>query len=202
MKKPVKSIVSLLLVFTLSFAVTGFRSEIGMVVPDFSLRNYDGKIVSTTDFKNAKGFIVTFSCNHCPFAKLYSKRMNALNTKYSALNVPLLVINSMDTLLYKDEDLSYMKLKAQTDSFNFPYLQDASQSVGKLFKAEHTPTAYVIWKENNRWVVKYKGSIDDNGENPQIAKPFISNCVNELLEGKNVSTSKTESFGCRIFYRK
>lgn len=95
-----------------------------------------------------------------------------------------------------------MKLKAQTDSFNFPYLQDASQTVGKLFKAEHTPTAYVIWKENNRWVIKYKGSIDDNGENPQIAKPFISNSVDELLQGKPVSTSKTESFGCRIFYRK
>ena len=150
--------------FTLSFAVSGFRSEIGAIIPDFSLRNSDGQMVSTTHFTKAKGFIVIFSCNHCPFAKLYSKRMNALNNKYSALNVPMIVINSMDTLLYKDEDLSTMKLKAQTDSFNFPYLQDASQMVGKLFKAEHTPTAYVIWKENERWVIKYKGSIDDNGE--------------------------------------
>ena len=164
MKKNAKTLTTVLLFFTLSFAVSGFRSEIGAIIPDFSLRNSDGQMVSTTHFTKAKGFIVIFSCNHCPFAKLYSKRMNALNSKYSAINVPLIVINSMDTLLYKDEDLSTMKLKALTDSFNFPYLQDASQMVGKLFKAEHTPTAYVIWKENERWVIKYKGSIDDNGE--------------------------------------
>ena len=202
MKKIVRNIYAAILLFAIAITATSFKSNIGVIVPDFSLRNVDGKMISTSDYKNAKGFIVIFTCNHCPFAKLYTKRMNDLNKKYNALNVPLIAINSMDTLIYKGESFSNMKLKAEIDSFNFPYLQDALQTVGKNFGAEHTPTAYVIWKENNQWKIKYKGSIDDNGENPQIAKPFIANAVDELLNGKPVTNSETQSFGCAIFYRK
>jgi peroxiredoxin len=202
MKKIVQPPVTLFVLFALILSSSTFRSDIGNVIPDFALRNCNGQTISTKDYKNAKGMIVVFSCNHCPFAKLYSKRLNELNTRYSALNVPLLVINSMDTMVYKDEALSYMKLKAQSDSFNFPYLQDDMQTVGKLFKAQHTPTAFVIWKERDNWILKYKGSIDDNGENPVIAKPLIANAVDELLQSKPVSKPETESFGCRIFYRK
>ncbi len=56
--------------------------------------------------------------------------------------------------------------------------------------------------ENNEWVIKYKGAIDDNGEHPKQAKAFIANAVNELLQYKPVSTPQSQSFGCRIFYRK
>ena len=59
-------------------------------VEDFSLKNVDGKIISLKDYPNAKGFIVVFTCNHCPFAKLYPPRFNALNTQYEKLNVPLI----------------------------------------------------------------------------------------------------------------
>lgn len=179
-----------------------FSFPSGKVVSDFSLRNVNGKTVSTKDYKNAKGFIVIFTCNHCPFAKLYTKRMNDLNRKFSKLNVPLIAINSMDTLVYDDETFALMQQKAKNDKFNFPYLQDASQEVGRQFGAEHTPMAFVIWKENNEWVIKYKGAIDDNGEQPQLAKPYISDAVNELILNEKISIPETESFGCRIFYRK
>ena len=186
----------------IAFALFSFKSSIQKMVLDFSLKNVNDKIVSTSSYKNAKGFIIVFTCNHCPFAKLYSKRLNDLNAKYSKLNVPLLAINSMDSLVYEEETFELMKQKAKKENFNFPYLQDGMQTVGKLFGAEHTPTAYVIWKEKNHWTIKYVGSIDDNGEHPEKATPFISNAVDELLENKNVTESETESFGCRIFYRK
>ncbi len=202
MKKVFRKISTNVMLLAIAILVSSFKSDIGLIIPDFSLPNVDGQMISTTDYKSAKGFIVIFTCNHCPFAKLYSKRMNDLNKKYSALNIPLVAINSMDTLIYAEESFSKMKLKAESDSFNFPYLQDAFQTAGKNFGAEHTPTAYVIWKENNQWKIKYKGSIDDNGENPQIAKPFVANAVDELLNGQPVTNSETESFGCAIFYRK
>ena len=53
-------------------------------VQDFSLMNVDGKMVSLAQYKDAKGFILVFTCNHCPFAKMYPERMNALSKKYSA----------------------------------------------------------------------------------------------------------------------
>jgi peroxiredoxin len=193
--------IALLILFT-AISLTGFIAETDRVITDFSLKNTDGKIFSTVALKDTKGLIVIFTCNHCPFAKLYTKRMNELNKKYKALKVPLIAINSMDTLVYDDETFDLMKKKAHNERFNFPYLQDATQDVGKQFKAEHTPMAYVIWKENNNWIVKYRGTIDDNGEQPSKATPFIANAVDALLLNQKVAVPETETFGCRIFYRK
>ena len=93
--------------------IFGFLLTIGgpsKTIQDFSLKNVDNKTISTKAFPDAKGFIVVFICNECPFAKLYSKRLNELSTKYTSLNVPLLAINSMDTLVYEDESFKDMQL--------------------------------------------------------------------------------------------
>jgi peroxiredoxin len=202
MKKGIQKMVLIVAAFSILLATTSFTPNKKSIIEDFSLKNVNGLFVSTKDFKKAKGFIVIFTCNHCPFAKLYGARLNALNAKYKKLKVPLLAINSMDSLVYEDESFDKMRQKAQIEQFNFPYLQDASQIVGKNFGAEHTPAAYVIWKEQRQWIVKYAGAIDDNGENPTLATPYIAQAVDELLKNKPVSNPTTPSFGCRIFYRK
>lgn len=171
------------------------------VISDFKLRNVDNQFLKLSDYSDAKGFVVVFTCNHCPFAKLYPQRLNAMNEKYKVLGVPLIAINSMDTLVYEDENFERMQEKAKKEQLNFPYLYDPAQLVGKQFGAEHTPQAFVIWKEKGQWLVKYSGAIDDNGEHPELAKSFVNEAVEELLQGKTVSTPKTQSFGCRIFYR-
>lgn len=184
--------------------IFGFLLNMGdpsKTIQDFSLKNVDNKTISTKAFPDAKGFIVVFICNECPFAKLYSKRLNELSTKYKALDVPLLAINSMDTLLYEDESFKDMQLKAKDDKFKFPYLHDVDQLVAKNFNAEHTPSAFILWKEQNRWVIKYKGAIDDNGQKPSIATPYVANNVDALLKNLPVILNETLSFGCRIFYR-
>ena len=172
------------------------------VVHNFSLKNVDGKIVSLSDYPEAKGFIIVFTCNHCPFAKLYSQRFNDLNAKYRSLGVPLIAVNSMDTLVYEEESFELMREKSDRDHFNFPYLLDAAQSVGKDFGASYTPQAFVIWKENNEWVIRYNGAMDDNGEHPELAKSFVDATLQELLQGKPVSVTEAKSIGCRIHYRK
>jgi peroxiredoxin len=196
-----------LVVFVLfSFGFKGDQykqtKHVGKVIPEFSLLNTDNKFVSLSNYPNAKGFIIVFTCNHCPFAKLYPERLNALNLKYTKLDVPLLAINSMDTAVYVDESFELMREKAMRENLNFPYLYDASQAVGKLFSADHTPHAFIIWKVNNQWVIKYSGAIDDNGEHPEIASSFIEPALNDLLANKEVSKPETASFGCRIYYRK
>jgi peroxiredoxin len=174
----------------------------GNTVNDFSLLNTDNRYVSLSDYSGAKGFIVVFTCNHCPFAKLYTQRLNDLNSKYKTLGVPLLAINPMDTLAYQEESFALMQNKAANENFNFPYLQDGEQSAGKNFGAAHTPQAFVLWKENDKWIIKYSGAIDDNGQNPEKAVSFVSAALDELLESKPVSIPQTQSFGCKIYYRK
>lgn len=176
-------------------------SGVEKTVNDFSIKSTESKLMSLSDYPNAKGFIIIFTCNHCPFAQLYYDRLNALYKKYSKLNIPLIAINSMDTLLYEDESIHFMKEKAKKNKLNFLYLQDADQSVAENFGATHTPQAFLIWKENNLWKIKYKGAIDDNGEHPEKATSFISKAIEELLAGKQVSHPEMNSIGCKIMYR-
>ena len=61
-------------------------------------------------------------------------------------------------------------------------MYDNAQSVARNYKAERTPQAFVIWKENNIWVVKYNGAIDDNGTHPKlVTENYVANAVDELL---------------------
>ena len=169
---------------------------------DFRLKNIDGTTVSLSNREDAKGYIIIFTCNHCPFARLYTQRINALQARYSALQVPVIAINSMDTLVYADESFEKMREKAKKESYGFYYLQDGTQETARQFDARYTPTAFVVWKEQNVWKIKYRGAIDDNGENPQKAHSFVAQAVDELLSGKAVSRPLTEAFGCAIMLRK
>ncbi|MFZ4544299.1 MAG: thioredoxin family protein [Saprospiraceae bacterium] len=186
--------------FTLSAQIS--PTKIGNIISDFELSDTENKVVSLKNYSDAKGLIVVFTCNHCPFAKLYTERFNDLNTKYKAQDVPLIAINSMDTLVYEEESFALMQKKARKEHFNFPYLYDFDQTAGKIFSADKTPHAFVVWKENNMWVIRYSGAIDDNGEEPEKATSFLANAVDDLLKNKPVAVPETESFGCKIFYRK
>lgn len=172
-------------------------------VADFKLKNAaTNKWISLSDYKNAKGFIIIFTCNKCPMAKLYSQRLNNINDKYIKKGVPLIAINSMDTLAYAEESFRKMQNKIKNDQLNYPYLQDKKQIVGKNYKASVTPQAFVIWKKNNKYIIKYEGAIDDNaGDYQKVKNHFLTNAVDDLLEGKEVTVKKSEPFGCRLFYR-
>jgi peroxiredoxin len=179
------------------------RSRIGNVVSDFSLPCVSGKNSSLSDYPDAKGFIIVFTCNHCPFAKLYPARLNALSTKYQSLHVPLLAISSTDTTLYEEDSFDRMKAKASAEHFTFPYLFDGDQQVARQFYAQKTPHAFVLWKEKGQWVVKYDGAIDDNGAEPtKVKASYVALAVDALLNGKSVAVKETKSIGCQIHFKK
>ena len=177
-------------------------SRTGTVVNDFTLKNVNGKNVSLRDYPDAKGFIIVFTCNHCPFAKLYPPRMNELNKKYKRLGIPVIAISSTDTLNYDEDTYAKMVAKAKKEKFNFPYLCDGAQTVARNFSAQKTPHAYVIWKEGGNWVVKYNGAIDDNGADPaKVQHHYVQDAVEAQLEGQPVPVTETKSVGCGIRLR-
>lgn len=193
----------LLVIFALILCSATFIDK-SNIVSNFKLKSATtNKWVSLSDYKEAKGFIVIFTCNKCPMAKFYSQRLNQMDAKYKKMGVPLLAVNSMDTLAYADESFKLMQKKIKKEQLTFPYLQDKKQNVAKEFKATHTPQAFVIWKsKTGKFVIKYQGAIDDNAGEPDKAKHhFLIDAVEELLQNKEVTTSKSESFGCRIFFR-
>jgi alkyl hydroperoxide reductase subunit AhpC len=187
----------------LSLLVTNMgRAQSLKRINEFSLMSTTGKQFSFNDFPNAKGFIVVFTSNNCPFAKLYPQRLIALENKYSKLNVELIAIRSTDTTIMLNDCVEKMQQLTTQEEFNFPYLADNTQEVAQNFGAQKTPHAFVIWKENDEWVIKYSGAIDDNGAEPtKVKHAYIEEAVDELLDNKEVTIKSTKSVGCAIHFR-
>ena len=201
MSKMIARISLLLVLAVILLPVSSFCQS--KVVGDFKLRNVDGRSVSLKDYPDAKGFIVVFTCNHCPFAKLYPPRLNELNARYTAKGVYLIAISSTDTVVYEGDSYAKMVVKARDEHFNFPYLMDDMQVVARNFGAQKTPHAYVIWKEHGNYVVRYNGAIDDNGAEPeQVKRRYVAQAVDDLLAGRQVAIPETKSIGCQINIRK
>ena len=193
-----------LFVIAFTFALSGFTFiERDKNISNFKLKSATtNKWVSLSDYKDAKGFIVIFTCNKCPMAKFYSQRLNQMNEKYKKMGVPLVALNSMDTLAYAEESFRRMQQKVKKEQLNFPYLQDKKQTIAKEFKALNTPQAFVIWKVKGKFIIKYEGAIDDNaGEIEKVKNHYLTDAVDQLLQGNEVKVPKSESFGCKIFYR-
>src|SRR5678815_1076228 len=89
------------LVILTSASTTGYK--VGDTVKDFQLKNIDGKMVSLADYKNTKGFIVIFTCNHCPYAKAYEQRVIALDKMFSSKGYPVIAINPNDPNTVPDD---------------------------------------------------------------------------------------------------
>ena len=175
---------------------------IGGSVAEFKLQNAKGGTVSLSDYKDKKGVIVVFTCNHCPFAKAYEERIIALDKKYAALNFPIVAINSNDASDYEDESMENMKKRATEKGYTFPYLQDATQAVAKAFGATRTPQVFVLRNENAKFTVQYIGTIDDNYQDPAgVTKRYVEDAVNNILAGKPVVVTQTKAVGCAIGWK-
>ena len=175
----------------------------GDMATDFKLKNVDGKMVSLADYKKAKGFIVIFTCNHCPFAKAYEERIVALDKKYAPKGYPVIAINPNDPALYAEDSYDNMKVRAKEKGFTFPYLFDEGQTIFPQYGATKTPHVFILQKEGAKNMVRYIGAIDNNYANPaDVTEKFAEKALDELLAGKPVSQPTTVAIGCGIKVKK
>ncbi|MBN2213958.1 MAG: thioredoxin family protein [Bacteroidales bacterium] len=173
--------------------------HVGEKAEDFRLKNVDGNMVSLSDYKDAKGFVVVFTCNHCPYAKAYQDRLIDIDLKYKQLGYPVIAINSNDERIVPEDSYSEMVKRSKEKSFTFPYLHDKDQTVVSSYGAERTPHIYLLNKEGNNLVVKYIGAIDDNYKDPDaVSQKYLVNAIEALLNGKNPDPSYTKAIGCTI----
>ena len=177
--------------------------QVGDAVADFKLKNVDGKMVALSDYQNAKGFIVVFTCNHCPFAKAYEERIMDLDKKYSGKGYPVVAISPNDKDIVPEDSFEEMQSRAKDKKYSFVYLYDETQKVAKAFGATRTPHIYLLNKEKKGYVVKYIGAIDDNTDDPSAVKTrYVENAMGEIMDGKAVSQNFTKAIGCTIKWKK
>ncbi len=183
------------LVLTMS-ATTPKGYTLGDIAKDFSLKSVNGDIVSLSDYKDAKGVIVIFTCNHCPFAQLYEQRIIQLHKKFAPLGFPVVAINPNSPLMVAEDSFEKMQELAKSKHYPFAYLFDEEQTVYPLFGATRTPQVFIL--DENR-AVRYIGGIDSNAEAPDSSTiPWAENAVNALLRGESPDPLRTKSVGCTV----
>ena len=183
--------------FTLKNTSEGYK--IGDTATDFSLKNIDNKRVSLADYDNAKGFIVIFTCNHCPYSVAYEDRIIDLDKKYKSKGYPVIAINPNNPEISKGDDFVSMQQRAKDKGFTFPYLFDDGQKIFPQYGATRTPHVFLLNKENNALKVAYIGAIDNNSHDATaVTEKYVENAVDALLKGEKPALDFTKAIGCSI----
>ncbi|WP_027125422.1 thioredoxin family protein [Gelidibacter mesophilus] len=198
--KYIKGIFAVVAIVILSaFTTLNSGYKIGDVATDFKLENIDGTMVSLSDYKDAKGFIVIFTANTCPYAVAYEDRIVALDKKYASQGFPVIAIMPNNTDIQPRDNMEAMQHRAQQKGFTFPYLIDKNQDVFPKFGATKTPHVYILQKTTKGNEVKYIGAIDDNYQDAKAVKTkYVENAVDALLSGQSVKETETRAIGCSI----
>lgn len=198
--KTVTFILALLVSVGLS-AQDGYK--VGDKASDFNLKNVDGKMVSLSDFDETKGFVVIFTCNHCPYAIAYEDRIIELDKKYKELGYPVIAINPNDETIVPTDSYDDMVVKAKEKGFTFPYLRDKTQEVADAYGAQRTPHIYVLTKKEGELVVSYIGTIDDNYKDASaVTKTYLSDALDALIKGETPNPDFTKAIGCSVKRKK
>ncbi len=167
---------------------------------DFNLKSTDGSFQSLASLSKGKGFIVIFTCNHCPFSQAYEQRIIALHKKYAPKGMPVVAINPNDPLREPEDSYDNMKKRAKKYKYPFVYLVDETQAIAKAYGAMRTPHVYVL--DANRNVI-YIGAIDDNFEDAKLVKEkYLENALDAFLNGKPILNPVTKAIGCGIKWKK
>ena len=193
-----KSFLITISLFAASLAYAGGYS-IGDKATDFNLKNIDQKFVSLSNYSDAKGFVVVFTCNGCPYAQAYRQRLIDIDKKYKPLGYPVIAINPNDPQMAPADSYDQMVSVAKKEGFTFPYLVDDKQEVYKKYGATKTPHVFVLQKKGNGLVVEYIGAIDDNYQDAtKVTSPFLASALDALIAGKTPEVSTTKAIGCGI----
>ena len=169
--------------------------DFGWKAPDFSLTGTDGKTYTLEGIKGAKGTLVMFICNHCPYVKAVHERLVRDIKEIQGLGFGVIAIMSNDPEDYPEDSFENMKAVAKEKGFTFPYVIDDTQDIVRAYGANCTPDFYGF---NAGQELQYRGRLDASGRNPEAP-----DTRRELLEAETGSgpTEQTASIGCSIKWR-
>jgi len=175
----------------------------GKVSPDIKLISVSDKTMSLNDYPQAKGFIIVFTCNTCPYAKAYEQRIIELNNHYASLGFPVIAINPNDPAVSPGDSFEQMKALAKSRNYTFPYLFDEGQVITAQYGAKNTPHVFVVAKNNNGYIVEYVGAIDNDTQDTNPAKiKYVEDAVNALSQNSKPAVSSTKAIGCSVKWKR
>jgi thioredoxin-related protein len=164
--------------------------------PASKMKDISGKEVSFKDAMKKNGLLVMFSCNTCPVVGKYQSR--TLETaKFATDNgIGVILLNSNEATRSDGESFDDMKEYGKDQGYPFSYVVDKNSAMADAFGATRTPEVFLFDKSGK---LVYHGAIDDNANDPgEVTRKHAKIAIEEMVAGKNVSTTKTRFVGCTI----
>ena len=179
-------------------AVESLMVPLGTPAPDFALADVHGVVVRRDEFAAGRPLLVAFVCNHCPYVKHLEQQFGALVGDVPGLAVVGICTNDADA--YPDDAADRLAEQAIRAGWEFPYLIDADQSVGREFRAACTPD-FFLYDADLR--LAYRGAFDDSspGNNRPVTGALLRSAIDRVLAGEAVPEPHRPSMGCSIKWR-
>jgi len=174
--------------------------NIGDKAPDFELTATDGKSYSLADFtaadgSPAKGYVVTFTCNTCPYAQKYEDRLVELHERTAAKGYPVVAIQPNDTEIKPGDNKEAMQARSSEKNFPFAYLLDEGQQVYPTYGASRTPEIFLLGADRT---LHYHGAIDDDVEGENVSVNYVDAAIAALEAGQAADPQNVKAVGCTI----
>jgi peroxiredoxin len=174
---------------------------IGATIPmaDVKMKGVDGAETSLAEVAKPAGTLVVFTCNHCPYAKMWASRIVELGNAYAAKGVGVVAVNANDPKVAPEDSLDVMTERAKERGMQFPYVVDATSNLARAFGATRTPEAFLFDKDGK---LVYHGAVDDNAQEPsKVENAYLKDALEAVLAGREVPVKETKSIGCGIKFR-
>jgi peroxiredoxin len=176
---------------------------IGSAAPDFTLPGVDGKTHSLADYASSPILVVVFTCNHCPIAQMYERRIQQIDLDYRDKGVAVVAIQPNDPHAIRideldssdiSDSLEEMKIRTEYKHLQYPYLYDGeTQSVTRAYGPQATPHVFVFDQTRH---LRYEGRFDNSYRAELVKTQDARNAIEALLAHKEVSIKHTGVFGC------
>jgi peroxiredoxin len=176
---------------------------IGSSAPNFELPGVDGKVHNLAEYSASPILVVVFTCNHCPIAQMYERRIEALSSDYRDRGVAVVAIQPNDPKAIRideldssdiSDSLEEMKIRAAYKHLKYPYLYDGeTQSVTRAYGPQATPHVFVFDEERH---LRYEGRFDNSYRTELVKTQDTRNAIDALLAHRGVPIKHTGVFGC------
>jgi peroxiredoxin len=176
---------------------------LGSPAPDFVLPGVDGQIHKLSDYASSPILMVVFTCNHCPIAQMYERRIQQLATDYKNKGVAVVAIQPNDPQAIRIDELDSsdvsdtlpeMKIRVQYKHLTYPYLYDGeTQQVARAYGPQATPHVFLFDQQRR---LRYEGRMDNSYRTELVKTQDARNAIEALLAHKEVPVQHTGVFGC------
>ncbi len=179
--------------------------SIGDAMPAFeNLPTTDNGTLSSADLDESVVVLVSLA-NHCPWVKGMDGGLVDLVKQFKGKDVRVVgfAVNHRD-----DDRLPAMKEHAAKSGYNFTYIYDESQDLGRKLGATRTPE-YFVFNADRKLV--YMGLLTNSparktrsGEisfiNGDPVDFYVAKAINTTLAGEAVDPAETRAHGCTLEY--